>query len=267
MLDCLEMRRIFAAAMLFIALPLNLRAEEAPEDRRYVTVLRSLSINRSFLTAAEAEYAALMKEDAQTHSETNARRLENLRYKIQALQEDAERLQASLPKDLKADEYMKELLVRQEKLGGAQNRIDPEAEKRIEEKVQSIWRLHERALRAIAEKNYAHAQTLYEEILMMSPDDEEAYLLLGHTCLISGDYEKAGLAFHNAIDIRPSNMQEIPRLYQNILVENPTDDAAMTELGYAYLLLGNANGARQSFEEAVKLNPANSEARRGLLEL
>ena len=253
--------------MLLAASTPALHADGARDEHRRVEALRSLSINRSLLTGAEAEYEALQKEDAQDPTDRSAKRLEDLRYKIQALQDDAARLQAPLPRDVKADEYLKELLVRQEKLGDAKKKVDPQAERAFDQKVRSVYRLHEKALAAIAEKRFRDAEGLYEEIVMTSPDDEEAYMLLGHTCILSGNYEKAARAFHNAISIRPENMREIPRLYENILVENPSDDETMAQLGYVYLLLGNESGARRSFEEALKLNPANMEARRGILEI
>ncbi len=227
---------------------------------------RSLFINRSLLTKAEAEYQELLKKEASEPSEELSKRISNLRLHIQVLQEDAVRLRNKLPKSAQADEFLKEVVHRRMALGSAQP-INTEQEKEIDKKVTAIHEMHEKALSYVEKKQYDKAAHLYEEIILLNPDDEEAYLLLGHTNLAAGRYERAGQAFRNALNINPKNFEEIPRLYQNILVDNPQDDEAMTQLGFAHLLLGNASLARKAFEDALRINPASVEARRGLMEL
>ncbi len=259
------MRRLAAFALLSVSLlSAAAAAQEPEEDRRYVSALRSLSINRSLLDKYETEYRSLEASEPLEVDGKNAKRLSDLGYKIQALNEDAKRLRRTLPSDKDADELLQQVL-RQK--SGVTGPVDVEAEKRISEKVREVYRLHEKALSLVSEKRYEQAARAYEEVVLISPDDDEAYLLLGHTCLAAGDYKKAAGAFRSAIDIDPGNTMEIPRLYQNILVENPSDDVAMTRLGYAYLMLGGAKEARLAFEDALAVNPANLEARRGLLEV
>lgn len=257
------------ALILSVTFSRGTAAQEDPsaKDRPYISALRSLSINRSLLMKSEAEYQALLKEERRGTSENLSERLSNLRYKIQAFKEDAERLQTQLPGNVLADDFLKEMVDHQKRSGGTQDTVDLEAEKKIEEKIRSIYRMHEKALSYVAQDRYDEAEKMYEEIVLLSPDDDEAYLLLGHTCLAIGHYEKAGGAFGNAIHINPENAREIPRLYENILIENPSDDNVMAQLGFSYLLLGNAGQARQFFEEALKLDPSNETARRGLVEL
>ena len=237
------------------------------EDHPHVAALRSLSINRSLLAKSESEYRALLDEEQKNPSDNLTQRLSSLRYKIQALKDDAQRLQSELPGNLSASEFLKEIILRQTEPGRSQRSVDPAHEEKIDEKVSSIYRLHEEALSYIADKRYDQAEKAYQEIILLSPDDEEAYLLLGHTCLAAGHYEKAGQAFRNAIHINPANEKEIPRLYENILVENPSDDEALTQLGFSQLLLGDAEKARLSFEEAIQLNPSSAAAKQGLAEL
>ena len=236
----------FAVILLLLAFPL-----QAGDDHPHLSAMRSLSINRSLLARAETEYHALQKEEAQDTTGRVARLLSDLRYKIQAFNEDAERLRAILPPETKIEEPS----------------VNTAAEKRVEDTVKRIYALHEKALQNIAAHKFDEAKKLYEEIILLSPDDDEAYLLLGHTCLASGDYENAAGAFHSAIHIDPKNAREIPRLYENILVENPSDDDAMTQLGYAHLLLGSVESARSAFQDALAVNPSNAEARKGLLEI
>jgi len=228
--------------------------DSSAKDRPYIQTLRSLSINRSLLTRSETEYQSLLEEERQGVSGNIAERLSNLRYKIQAFKEDARRLGAQLPGNVRADEFLKEM-------------VNLETEKKIGEKVRSIYGMHEKALSYVAQDRYDEAEKMYAEIVLLSPDDDEAYLLLGHTRLAAGHYEKAGEAFGNAIHINPANAREIPRLYENVLVENPSDNEVMARLGFSHLLLGNASQARQFFEEALKLDPSNETARRGLMEL
>jgi len=220
--------------------------------------MRSLTINRSLVAKAEEEYRALQKQEPDDTTGSVTRQLSDLRYKIQAFNEDAERLKGILPPDTKTEDILD---------ASGPRPIDTAAEKRVEETVKKIHDMHEKALQAIAAKKFNEAQIIYEGIILLSPDDDEAYLLLGHTCLAAGLYEKAADAFHSAIHIEPGNAREIPRLYENILVENPSDDDAMTQLGYAHLLLGSVKFARQAFEDALAVNPSNMEAKKGLLEI
>lgn len=251
------------AAALLLLVPTLFSCAAFAEEESHVSALRSLTVNRSLLMHAEEEYRNLQEQAGPEPEAEASKRLVDLRYKIQALNDDAERLRSTLPADKKADEFL-EAVVRS-KTG--ERPIDAAAEKRVDEKVNAIYRLHEKALIQIAERRFDQAERTYEEIVLLSPDDDEAYLLLGHTCLAAGRYEKAASAFRSAMHIDPSNAREIPRLYENILLDNPSDDEAMTQLGYAYLLLGGADKARLAFQDALELNPANIEARKGLMEL
>ncbi len=247
------------ATLLLLVLPLSVSAETGQDERPHLSAMRSLSINRSLLMKAEAEYRQLQEREAQDTTGSLSRKLGDLRYKIQAFNEDAERLRRMLPPDAKADDLLPDI-----KSGRS---IDTAAEKRVEDLTKKIYQMHEKALQNVGSQNFEEAEKIYNEIVFLSPDDDEAYLLLGHVCLTAGHYEKAADAFHNAIHIDPQNAREIPRLYENILVENPLDDEAMTQLGYAHLLLGSAENARLAFQDALAVNPSNAEARKGLLEI
>ena len=241
-----------------VCLPVR-AVETAPDDHPRLNAMRSLTINRSLLEKAEAEYRELQKQEAEDTTGRIAKQLSDLRYKIQAFNEDAQRLKGTLPAGAPTEDTPD--------TAAGPRPIDTAAEKRVEDTVKKIYDMHEKALQSIATKKFAEAQKIYEEIILLSPDDDEAYLLLGHTCLAAGEYEKAADAFHSAIHINPANAREIPRLYENILVENPSDDDAMTQLGYAHLLLGSVENARRAFQDALSVNPSNLEAKKGLLEI
>ena len=253
--------RIFAVAALFFWL---WGMPSWAEDRPYVSALRSLSVNRSLLTRSEAEYRSLLSEEQRDGSGELSEKLSDLRYKIQALKEDQKRLRSELPAKTSADEFLQEWVDRQAAPQDTPIPVDLDAENRIEQKVRSINEMHEEALSSIAKDRYADAAKIYEEIILLSPDNDEVYLLLGHTRLALGHYEKAGEAFRNAIHIEPLNIDEIPRLYENILLENPLDDDAMAQLGFAYVFLGNATAAKDSFEAALEIDPDNRTAQEGL---
>ena len=231
-------------------------AEDPPDGRPYLSAQRALSVNRSLLTRTEDEYRRLSEEQAKNPSNETAESLTALQYKIKALRDDAKRLQSELPKNARAAEFLKDLT------GHAP--LDLEREKSLNEKLESVYALHEKALALVAQKKYAEAARVYEDVILESADDDEAYLLLGHTQLLSGEYEKAGQAFMNAVYINPANASEIPRFYGNILMENPQDDAAYAHLGFAYWTLGEKDAAKEAFEAALEINPQNAEANAAL---
>ncbi|MBI4432295.1 MAG: tetratricopeptide repeat protein [Candidatus Omnitrophica bacterium] len=130
--------------------------------------------------------------------------------------------------------------------------------------VQEIETLHEKALALVGEKKYSDASRTYEEILLATPEDDETYLLLGHTYLLGGQYEKAERAFNQAIHIEPSNHGQITSFYEGVILQTPHDDTAYANLGYAYLLVGEFLKAEEAFQDALTINPQNPAALRGL---
>lgn len=229
--------------------------------------LRSLEINRSLLGKAESEYIELTAEEKINPSSELAIQIEKTRYKIKALEEDAVRLQTELPKAVGAGEFLKDLVDQQKKGPRVSPVINHEKERKIEAQLKDIYRLHERALDLVRHKKLSEAARVYEEIILISPDDDEAYLLLGHTYLMDTKYQKAAQAFRNAISINTENATEITPFYQNIVIENPDDDIAYSHLGYAWMLLGNAAESERAFVESLRINPRNDESRAGLAEL
>ena len=124
--------------------------------------------------------------------------------------------------------------------------------------------MHETALDFVARDKLSDAARLYEEMVLTDPNDDEAYLLMGHCYLLSGEYAKAEVAFHNAAHIDSANLSEIAPFYENMAMDNPGDDAVMAQLGYAYLMLGDFRKAGAAFTDALAVNPANEKALSGL---
>ena len=126
-----------------------------------------------------------------------------------------------------------------------------------------IRQMHENALRAVESNRLLDAARLYEEIVLLDPDDDEAYLIMGHSYLLSGNTAKAADAFQNAIHIDPENAREIIPFYENLVLKNVDDDSAHAELGYAWLILGDPEKAQEAFREALAINPYNAMALEG----
>lgn len=204
--------------------------EAAANENSNPKISKSLEINRSLVARLEAEQTALNKKRVENPSAVSEKDLENLNYKIQALHEDAARLRASLPKS--ADD--------------------------------EINRMHERALELAGQNNFKKALELYEEIVLKNPDDDQAYLIMGHIYLMSGEYERSESAFQNAVHIDRDNRDEIAPFYENKILQNPDDDVAYANLGYAYLILGDTTKAQSAFKNALSINPYNRIAMNGL---
>lgn len=58
--------------------------------------------------------------------------------------------------------------------------------------------------------------------------------------------------------------REAVKLYLDILLIEPDDDAAYTNMGQAYLMLGDADRAKDAFLNALHINPDNDIALAGL---
>lgn len=262
-------------------------------------ILKSLAINRSLLSRFEAEYSARVKEEKGSASDAAKRELTNIQYKIKALDEENTKLTQALPETLQANEFLKDMLAKTEaeknpiqSFSSSQVRpqfiieeaplplsFPSEAAKQYPESLPSenkpvagprektnadTYKLHERALEFVAKKDLKNAIKLYEEILLMDPNDDEAYLIMGHCLVLTGNYEKAEETFQNAVHINPEDVNQIAPFYENLAAQNPSDSDAFVNLGFVYLMLGNLNRANEAFKEALSLNPQNQGALRGV---
>ena len=58
--------------------------------------------------------------------------------------------------------------------------------------------------------------------------------------------------------------REAIRIYSEIILAEPDDDAAYTNMGQAYLVLGDLGRAKEAFQNALTINPNNEIAVFGL---
>ena len=208
---------------------------ETKPSNQFASAIRALAANRSLLSHCKNETEAT------------------------ALKEDREKLFKTLPTELQAYELMKDQLV--EKASLPKTKMP-----KHEEKIRSpeTYRLHQKALGLVAEDHLGDAAKMYEQIILIDPNDDEAYILMGHSYFLTGQYEKAEAAYHNAINIDLENRKEIAPFYENFILQNPSDDTAYTNLGYAYLMLGENSKAKDAFRDALSIQPDNESARAGL---
>ncbi len=214
--------------------------EVTTEGNTNAKIIKSLKTNRSMVARFEAQQLELRKKRVEDPSVISETELENLNYKIKALHEDVARLRASPPKKSASTPAT----------GAAPH--------------DEIIQMHERALEVAGKNNFKEALELYEEIVLKNPDDDQAYLIMGHLYLMSGNYEKSESAFQNAVHIDPANIREITPFYENKILQNPDDDNAYADLGYAYLILGDFLKAKSAFKNALSINPYNQAAVNGL---
>ncbi len=250
------------------------RAEDTTKNRG---LLNSLNANRSLMSKYQNEYIRLKEDLLASPGEMKQKKLKDLEDKIRALEEDAEELQSFLPVDHQAQEFVLDLMTKKNqgekvKTVRAANSFLQETSLKYEMRntslaAQSTFQMHERALEEVSAGNFREAIALYEEIVLRNPDDDEAYLIMGHTYLLMGQYQKAERAFHNAVHIDPENIEEITPFYENTVLQNPDSDSGYANLGYAYLILGNVVKAKAAFIEALRINPANAPAENGMMYL
>lgn len=263
-------RRFFLFALLPFLFALTASAEE-PANRG---LMNSLRANRSLLAKYQAECLELQRQRQKSPSDELSRKIAELEEKIRILGEDSEELQSFLPTDRRAEEFVEDLMSkkavteREKKSEAAENLLSEAALKHglpaTSEDAQSPYQMHERALKLVTEGRFAEAVSLYEDIVMRNPDDDEAYLIMGHTYLLMGKPYRAERAFDNAVHIDPSNLGEITPFYENMVLQNPDSDSAYANLGYAEMMVGNFFKSRDAFAEALRINPGNLYAQNGL---
>ncbi len=274
----MKLRKLMLASLTALLVLLNgfpaWGQDQSPQGS-YPAALKQLQANRSLLTRYRAEYAKLKPQEEEGFSPSLNRKLDNLKYKILALEEDRSKLLVLLPQARQAHEIMKDLLIRKESVAlfeeeaaRAPKKVMARAETaprtRKEAVAGSLNAMHEEALAYVSDKRYDQAAKIYEEIILIDPDDDQAYIIMGHIYLLSGIYDKAEEAFMNAAHIDPENTTEIAPFYENLIMQNPSDDAAYSNLGYAYMILGEFVKARQAFKDALQINPANQPATQGI---
>lgn len=244
-------------------LPGLLAAEEKiPSPRSKDIKWRMLEANRSLLSGFEAEYAALKQEESEKPGPQTQRRLLAVKVKIDALKDDAGRLESSVAPNIQASVFLEDL-IRKKTILAARPPKKPGAAAPPSQSA-TLMGLHEKALGFVASKKLEEASKIYEEITLIDPDDEQAYIIMGHTYLLRHRYEAAERAFHNAVSINPENIGEITPFYENLIIQNPDDDEAYSNLGYACVIVGDMEKAVNAFKNALDINPENQESLKGL---
>lgn len=132
----------------------------------------------------------------------------------------------------------------------------------------------------IAKQDYKSAEVQLKSALQKQPERGEARYLLGLATLETGDYATAEKEFRRALDYKYSPDAAYPQLARALALQGehrklvtelaavrPQNAAArarlQTELGYAYLALGQVKEARAAFATALADQPGDPAARVG----
>lgn len=67
--------------------------------------------------------------------------------------------------------------------------------------------------------------------------------------------------------IDAGNFRQAVAIYWDIILLEPDDDAAYTNLGQLYLLLGDSGRAKDAFQNALHINPENEAAQAGFFKI
>ncbi len=275
--------------------PLAFSSEEYTPKKDPVFINGLLAANEQMLNRFENRYEDLMRLNAQNPQEANTAEITQLHYKIEALKEDHARLSGLIKEQKNAETFAANLAeqmrrVEPEKVKAPLPDLDtplvPAPLKVLDERptrparktrapiltvfekpkddAETLGLMHSNALDYVSQKKYPEALDIYNEIIMLDPEDDQAYIIMGHIHMMMNDFEKAQAAFKNAVHIDPDNIHEITPFYENMILQGPNDDMAHSYLGYAYLILGQLQRAESAFLDALNLNPQNVQAQKGL---
>lgn len=275
--------KIFSTALfigLLLAVPnIAFSASEYTPKKDPAFLKGLLAANEKMLARFEARLGELAVAEA---DEKTSLEITQLTYKIEALHEDRARLESLLAEQEKAKAFADDLAAAFFPPPAQEEPQAPEApaivapgERKVPEliplphkidhdKAESLGLMHSNALDYVTQKKYPEALQIYNEIILLDPEDDQAYIIMGHIHMMMNNFEKAQASFKNAAHIDPDNIYEITPFYENMILQDANDDMAHTYLGYAYLILGELPRAEASFVDALNLNSQNMEARKGL---
>ncbi len=129
-------------------------------------------------------------------------------------------------------------------------------------------------------KNWRDADAAYAEALRLDPEDSTAWYLQGRSYFLRNEFTKARAAFEAALKLNPQSMRVYENLaltfellgnleaaqavFENGIRENHqrAGPEAAIHIGYGEFLFrqNRLEGSRAQLEEAVRLEPGNSEA-------
>ncbi|MCX6927369.1 MAG: tetratricopeptide repeat protein, partial [Verrucomicrobia bacterium] len=130
---------------------------------------------------------------------------------------------------------------------------------------------------------YAEAIKKYELALKLNPDDPIAHHNLGLSFAATGRSQEALREYSRALELKPAFLPARLSLGDELLQLKKVDQAAAIleaglangsgppglhlQLGLAYEQLGRGNDAAREFQETLRLNPTNDEAKKALARL
>lgn len=239
------MRRILLPLIFIVSFPVAVYGQE-----KSPLLEQRLETSRNLIRKFEIQYTEISRKSGIKNTPELQRKKELLERKLQMLREEHEKAIEELPDNLQAVEFLKDTMAKKNVY---------RLKKSDESQKTDAVSLHNKALKLSQEEKYGEAIQIYQEILLQNPNDDQAYLIMGHLYLLTWNVQEAERAFFNAIDIDPSNRNEIIPFYQNLAMHNP-NDSNYVYLGFANLILGDVSRAKEAFGQALELNPGNEKA-------
>ncbi len=189
----------------------------------------------------------------------------------------------------KHGETISESLKQQEKLKseikgmrGQVEKLTEEAEKSKEEarKAEQAAKASELFSKAYNEKNIDKQIELYNDVLKISPDSDNAYFNRGYAYCSKGDYDKAIEDYSQVIRLKPDhadaynnrgiayhNKEDFGKAIENYdlaLKVRPNDSLIYYNKSLAYCHMGDYNKALEDLTKSIDINPNDKDSRLGL---
>lgn len=255
---------VFSAGILFSSDVTCAEASVSHKDGD--SALRALELNRLIRASCKDEVISLRQglPASKSYPDTLSK-LKRAHLKWRALRQDTERLWDSLSASQQAAEFLKDTISASKwRSVNVKPKVDLPERLHLKGTGANTAPLHEKALRLVEEGLYEEAVGIYEDIILKDPNDDQAYLILGHVYMLLDRFRDAEESFMNSVHIDQRNSADIIPFYDNLVLQNPRDDGAFARLGYACVIVGDLPKAVDAFRTALDLNPDNPAALAGL---
>ncbi len=230
--------------------------------------------------AARSVLDAVVRGDNKTERRAAQLRVASLEYANghkETAQHVVDSLLAEQPRDVAARTFKARMLLEQ----GQTAEATTHAREAVKADAGSPEAHYTLALTAFARDDAAEARRELEKVVELSPHAAAAQTQLARVALSDGDAARAVTAAEKAAEIAPrdptvtvalarslraqGDLVRAQRELSSRIAEQPNVAALRAELGWVLLDRRDVTGARQSFEQALRLEPKSPDARAGLV--
>lgn len=134
-----------------------------------------------------------------------------------------------------------------------------------------VIRLYEDGDRLYRGENYRRALELFSQVVKISPNSSDAWLMIGQTQFALGDYPAAINAFIETARLEPNKADALYYIglsyvkqerysdainyFRRVLVVFPNSSEVYVEMGNAYFYSNNSGNAIESYKQAIRISP------------